>query len=170
MNRWLPRIVGAGLAILSLVGVIIPIANSIAAWMSILAVIVIAFFWKGIDGVIFVRWWARIVGVAMGVLVAGIFIGESTGGQGPTLISITYVVFVSLWAALFIGIVLAFFWEGIGGLILTLAALTLQGQVYVTTASGGLNPNILVFAFVGLAFVYCWWRTRRLSLPLQSAT
>jgi hypothetical protein len=25
----------------------------------------------------------------------------------------------------------------------------------------GLNPYILVFAAVGLGFVFCWWRTRR---------
>jgi len=34
----------------------------------------------------------------------------------------------------------------------------------IVNAGGGLNPFILVFVFDGLAFVSCWWRTRRQSL------
>lgn len=32
----------------------------------------------------------------------------------------------------------------------------------IVNAGEGLNPFILVFVFEGLAFVYCWWRTRLL--------
>jgi hypothetical protein len=70
-------------------------------------------------------------------------------------------------AAVFVGILIAFFWEGIGGAIVALVALAMQVDVIVN-AGGGLNPFILVFVFDGLAFVSCWWltwrRTRRQSL------
>ena len=72
-------------------------------------------------------------------------------------------------AAVFVGILSAFFWEGIGGAIVALVALAMQVDVIVN-AGGGLNPFILVFVFEGLAFVYCWWRTRRLSSSKDTST
>ena len=176
MNRWLPRIVGAGLAILFLgVMFFLPGLSGekflaiLAMVAGFLAVIVISFFWRGSGGVSMVRWWARIVGVAWAAFMAYFLIAESVGGTGPGLTTIGEWVSLLAWAAVFAGLVIAFFWEGIGGLIVALATLILQGEVYVT-AGDVFNPVIMVGAFVGLAFVYCWWRTRRLSLVTQSAT
>jgi len=67
-----------------------------------------------------------------------------------------------MWVAVFVGIVITFFWEGIGGAIVAFAALALQ--LLNTTEGITLQPINFVFVFFGLASIYCWWRTRRLSL------
>ncbi len=76
------------------------------------------------------------------------------------------------WTAVFVGILIAFFWEGIGegigGAIVALVALAMQADVIVN-AGGGLNPFIPVFVFEGLAFVFCWWRTRHQSLSTDTS-
>ena len=67
----------------------------------------------------------------------------------------TGVAIVSLWAVVFLGVVAAFFWEGAAGVILILAALALQAA---GIGGGGPNPYIMIFAVVGVALIYCWWR------------
>jgi hypothetical protein len=119
-------------------------------------------------GVTVVRWWARIVGVVQGALIATIYIGESMGGHGPPITTIGDIVSLFPWIFLFIGSVITFFWEGIGGAIVTLADLVEQGNV-ILVAHGGLNPFILVFVFVGIGSVYCWWRSRRLLMVQHPA-
>jgi hypothetical protein len=164
--RWWARGAGIGLAALFIVAEIQALGLGLnALWMSVVLVIVIAFFWKGLDGVTFVRWWARTVSVGQGVLLGTILIGVSVGGYGPGIWT-----FVA-WAIVFVGIVIAFFWEGIGGAIVALAALGIQAEVIMSEGSGiyGLDPAILVFVFAGLASYYCWWRTLRLSLTHQPA-
>jgi hypothetical protein len=172
MDLWLPRAVGLGLAAVYIgVNQFLPIPDimTIAMVAVFMTSIIISFFWKGIAGIIVIRWLARTVGVTSGALIAMIVIGESVGGHGPP--TINAILEIAPWASLFIGIVITFFWEGIGGAIVLLAGLVEQGSV-ILVAHGGLNPFILVFVFVGLASVYCWWRTHRLhrlSLTQQPA-
>ncbi len=177
VNRSWPRITGAVLGVLfvAVLGVTggIPPIWTITMLIGVFAVIVISLFWKGIDGVIFVRWWARTMGVMVAAVVGYIFISLTMGGEGPEIWSLESV----LWMVLFAGIVIAFFWEGIGGMLATLAALAIQIKEIVnlggdlwTNLRMGWNPYILVFVFFGLASVYCWWRTRRLSLTHQPET
>ena len=54
---------------------------------------------------------------------------------------------------------------GAAGVVLVLAALALQ----TPGIGGGPNPYILIFAVVGAAFIYCWWRTRGLAPVARSA-
>lgn len=152
---WLARAVGVLLATISIVS-----SDLLSMWVLVLAVIAVAFFWKGKNGVTVVRWWARILGVVMGILIAGIFIGES-GGHGPTVTNIGDVLSFVPFVLMFGGIIVTFFWEGIGGAMTALGGLAEQGNVIVVV-HGGLNPFILVFVFVGLGSVYCWWRSRHL--------
>jgi hypothetical protein len=170
MDLWLPRAVGLGLAAVYIgANQFVPLADTWAIIMMVaifMTSIIISFFWKGIAGIIVIRWLARTVGVTSGALIAMIVIGESISGQGPP--TIAAILDIAPWAALFIGIVITFFWEGIGGAIVLLAGLVEQGSV-ILVAHGGLNPYILVFVFVGLASVYCWWRTHLLSLTQQPA-
>ena len=65
----------------------------------------------------------------------------------------------------FVGIVITFFWEGIGGLLVAIVALALDMMDSFTA-----NLFWLPLVFFGLASIYCWWRTRRLSLTSQPAT
>ena len=174
INLWWPRIVGIGLAVLllgaiSFVPILLDAISTIPLLVGVVVVAAIAFFWKGIAGVIAVRWCARTVGVVSAILLATILIGDSLGGHGPKFATIADWLSIAEFATVFVGIVIAFFWEGIGGVLVALAALAMQIKVTVTF-QGELNPFLLVFVFVGLASIYCWWRTRRQSLTSQPAT
>ena len=105
------------------------------------------------------RWWARGAGIGL----AALFIVAEIHALGLGL--------NALWMSVVLVIVIAFFWEGIGGAIVALAALGIQAEVIMSEGSGiyGLDPAILVFVFAGLASYYCWWRTLRLSLTHQPA-
>jgi len=177
--RWLARIVGVGLAAL-LIGAFMygqgPDIATIAFWTVVFVSIVIAFFWKGIGGVTVVRWLARALGVglAAGIVAFGLFdawaaliVNLIHGGSGPEPGG-PGILGVLEWIAVFVGILIAFFWEGIGGAIVALAALAIQ--LMDITTGGPLQPLYLVFVFDGLAFVYCWWRTRRLSSSKDTST
>ncbi len=117
-----------------------------------------------------VRWLARALGVvlAAGIVSFGLFdawadliVNLIHGGSGlepggPGILGILE------WTAVFIGILIAFFWEGIGGAIVALAALAIQFMDITT--GGPIQLLYLVFVFDGLAFVSCWWLTwRRVS-------
>lgn len=164
--RWWAKGAGIGLAALFIVAEIFAPGLSLnALWMSVVLVLALAFFWKGFAGVTFIRWWARTVSVSQTALIGTILISQSVGGSGPGMRT-----FIAL-AMVFVGLVLAFFWEGIGGTIVALAALGIQAEVIMSEGTGiyGLDPAILVFVFAGLALYYCWWCTLRLSLTHQSA-
>jgi len=168
INLWWPRIIGIVLAVI-LLGAIQFSGLITFGWLANVAFVVvvaivaaIAFFWKSIAGVIAVRWCARTVGVVAGVLLATLFILEIVGGTGMGMTTIIEWVTVFMWVAVFVGIVITFFWEGIGGAIVAFAALALQ--LLNTTEGITLQPINFVFVFFGLASIYCWWRTRRLSL------
>jgi hypothetical protein len=155
---------GIGLAILFL-AVMVAVYGLIsitAQGMIIVVLAAIALFWKGIGGVAAMRWWARIVGIGETVLLSLILISSSVGVHKPGLLAFAE------WAAVLIGIILAFFWEGIGGVIVTLAALAIQADVIMHVGKE-LNSFLLTLVFVGLTLIYCWWRTRRLSLRQQPA-
>ena len=155
-RRVLPGIVGGGVAILMSVAMTyMPVAN-IALLIGAAAVAVIALSWKGTAGLGVVRWWARTTGVIVGVLMAMIVLGDVLDGHGPPLTTVTGVAIVSLWAVLFLAVVVAFFWEGAAGVVLVLAALALQAP----GIGGGPNPYIMIFAVVGVALIYCWWHSR----------
>ena len=165
MNLWWPRIVGIGIAVLILGASILPFVSLPALLVGVVVTAAIAFFWKGIAGVIAVRWCARTVGVGTALLVATFAIGEGVVGEGLRMTTIMEWVTLFMVVVVFVGIVITFFWEGIGGMLVALAALTLDMM-----ASFQQNLFWLPLVFVGLASIYCWWRTRRLSLTSQLAT
>ncbi len=164
-NVWFARTVGIVLAIMFIVA--IQFSGNINSpllqymWLVVLAMVAVASFWKGQSGITAVRWWARIIGVVIGALLAIIAIGEGMGGNGSPITLLSVLTQLVLAILLFGGIVIMFFWEGIGGVMVALGGLVEQGNV-IFVAHGGLNPIILLFVFVGLGSVYCWWRSRRL--------
>ena len=158
-RRVLPGIVGGGVAVLmSAAMTYMPVAN-IALLIGVAVVVIIALSWKGAAGLSVVRWWARTASVIVGVLMAMIVLGDVVGGHGPPITTVTGVAIVLLWVVLFLGVVAGFFWEGAAGVVLILTGLALQ----VPGIGGGLNPYIVIFAVVGVALIYCWWRSRRLE-------
>jgi hypothetical protein len=155
-SLWWPRVTGIVLAVVTLIltGFLpLPIVLVAAA----------AFFWKGINSVIVVRWWAKIIGTVSLAMLVMIFVGDSMNGVGPPLAAI--VAFLPLFIT-FAGVIIAFRWELIGGVLAAVGALAEQIVVFFVW-HGTLNPFIDIFFFVGLGLIYCWWRTRRLSRQLS---
>ena len=169
MNLWWPRIVGIGIGVFIVGAFVLPFVSQPVALLGVAAAAAIAFFWKGIAGVIAVRWCARTVGVGIATLIATFAISESMVGEGPGMTTIMEWVTVFMVVVVFVGIIITFFWEGIGGMLVALAALALE--IYaMMSLHAPFNMGYLTLVFVGLASVYCWWRTRRLSLTSQPAT
>jgi hypothetical protein len=171
-SLWGPRITGMVLAFVTLLGVnfvgFSPPESmfNYGIWaVIVLPIAVAAFFWKGRKSVIAVRWWAKIVGTCVAALLALLLFGE--GGFPPAwfppVLTISAVVFDLLpWVLLFPGVMIAFRWELIGGVLIALAGLILQIQGFFVLGSGlGFGA---IFVFTGLGLVYCWWRTHRLSM------
>ncbi len=160
-SLWWPRITGMVLAFVTILPMMFTPSQIWA--VSVLLVAAAAFFWKGKKGVIAVRWWAKIVGTFMAVLLAGILFGEGATPTTllPPVLTISAVLeFLSL-VLLFAGVVIAFRWELIGGALIALFGLWQTGKFLV--AGNGVNPYLSIFVLTGLGLVYCWWRTRWLS-------
>ena len=173
MNLWWPRIVGLVLAVFTVGASAFPLPFPlpfslpvpVPFLVGVVVIAAIAFFWKGIAGVIAVRWCARTVGVGTALLVATFAIGEGVVGEGLRMTTTMEWVTLFMVVVVFLGIVITFFWEGIGGMLVALVALALDMM-----ASFSQNLFWLPFMFFGLASIYCWWRTHRLSLTSQPAT
>lgn len=80
--HWLAKGVGVGLAVL-LIGALYWASNITTIAMLTVVVAIIAFFWKGVNGVAVVRWWARTLGIvlAVGIVAFGLFIAFFLGGH-----------------------------------------------------------------------------------------
>ena len=171
MNLWWPRIVGIGIAVFIVGASALPfplpfsLPVPLPFLVGVVVIAAIAFFWKGIAGVIAVRWCARTVGVGTVLFVATFAIGEGVVGEGIRMTTIMEWVTLFMVVVVFVGIVITFFWEGIGGMLVAIVALVLDMM-------GSFTANLfwLPLVFFGLASIYCWWRTRRLSLTPQPVT
>ena len=113
-----------------------------------------------------VRWIARISAGLAAALILLIFIGEGlTEGFEPLLHMTTretlmMVAFVALW----LGLLLGWKWELIGGLLMAcgIAVFYLVGYLFSGTVPGVLLP--LIFALPGLLYLYCGFQTRKKSV------
>ena len=166
-SLWWPRVTGIVLAVVTLIlsGFLpLPFLYQYGLYVGLVLVAAAAFFWKGINSVTVVRWWAKIIGTVSLAMLAMIFVGDSMNGVGPPPAAI--MAFLPLFIA-FAGVIIAFRWELVGGVLAAVGALAEQIVVFFVW-HGTLNPFIDIFFFVGLGLVYCWWRTRRLSSQLSA--
>ena len=114
--------------------------------------------------VIGIRWFARILGSIILLLVLLMVIGEvllmepppgSTGKLGEGDIP-----FMTGMIVMLVGIVVAWFREGLGGLLM------IGGFIpfLVDELKSGFNAWFLViFPIIGLLHLFCWWQSRRLK-------
>ncbi len=169
---WLARLAGAVLGIL-IIGVgFIPMPEIRAyiwdiaiPFAIVLAAIVTSFFWKDY-GVTPVRWMYRTAGAILGVVLVTIFLGDVVGGHGPPIEGFVTDPRLVFLLVVFIGLVVMFFQEGIGGALISIAVIA---ELIVSfSSSENINPFIVQFLPIGLASVYCWWRTIRLSRSQQA--
>ena len=102
-----------------------------------------------------VRWLARALGIglAVGIVAFGLFdtwaaliVNLIHGGSGPEP-GVPGILGVLEWTAVFVGILSAFFWEGIGGAIVALVALAMMcmwAEVWQLGAHGAASDGPVV--------------------------
>ena len=118
------------------------------------------------------RWAARLLGLALLAVVALIFVSDGALGRDLPALHAMSVTGNALWVVLLLalaGILVAWRWEGAGGLIIVASILLFQS---VNALSGGYwRASVLdpLFYLTGLLFLWNWWRTAAadssLSLP-----
>ena len=115
-----------------------------------------------------IRWLARGTGTVMAI--SFLYLGITTG---PTLPSIEEVAVV---LTLVLGVLIAWRREGLGGLILILAAVvSFLIMVFVTIPEYPDQRSTLLRLFVvpyllpGILFLICWWRSRKSGMTLSNA-
>ncbi len=115
-----------------------------------------------------IRWLAR--GIGSFLALSFLYLGITTGPSPPSLEELA-VVFT-----LVLGVLIAWRREGLGGLILVLAAvvLFLIMSVVVTTKYPDQWPTLLLLFVVpylvpGILFLICWWRSRKSGMILSDA-
>jgi hypothetical protein len=97
------------------------------------------------------RWSPRIIGVLLLLVIAQIAIGE--GVPNPLHGSLPENLLTLAFAAMIVGQIAAWKWEGVGGLLI------LGSYILFAVVNHGIPMNI-VFApwlLTGLLYVACWW-------------
>jgi hypothetical protein len=106
-----------------------------------------------------IRWTARIVGLCGAVLLGVVLIGDTLVESQPIGDSATLA--ISLF--LFLGVLIAFVSDILGGAILVVGATASLAYVLANGARGGLILYGVLFAVDGLFFIFSGWRIQRLS-------
>ncbi len=107
-----------------------------------------------------IRWIARIFGaLAMAVLLFFYVADCITKGRiaiASEAIPETVFLFLS-----FIGLIIAWKWEGIGGALALAGSIGFYILAPVSLARAGVVFTTVLYGLPALLFVYCWWKTRR---------
>ena len=102
------------------------------------------------------------LGLALIVLVLSIFIGQSLSSHvipTPLTTSLTED-FLSLALIMtWLGIVVAWRWEGIGGLVIVGSVLLFESINAIVTGHWRFDVLNVLFLLVGVLFLWDWWRT-----------
>lgn len=115
-----------------------------------------------------IRWFAR--GTGSFFAIAYLYLGITTGPASPSLEEIVVVL------TLVLGVLIAWWREGLGGLILVLAAVVLFLIMgFVVAAESPDQRSTLLQVFVvpylvpGILFLICWFRSRKPGTILSGA-
>ena len=110
--------------------------------------------------VIILRWIARIMGTFVVIFFSSLYIGEF---MRKGYLNIHYPVMFALMLLSMIGILLAWKWEGIGGLLgaISIIISDLLNLLWFQTPKiiGGLIGSLL-WLIPSIIFIYCWWFTK----------
>ena len=109
------------------------------------------------------RWIARILASIMAVLILLIFVGETLGEGVQPLLHITFreILLMFVFFALWLGLLLSWKWELIGGLLTLCAVIVFYALNFLFTGILPRGPFFLIFAFPSLLFLYCGWQNRK---------
>lgn len=113
-----------------------------------------------------IRWFTRIVGSLLVLLVLIIVIGSiiEPYPQGRESITPGAILLLIGGISMVVGIVVAWFWEGLGGF------LTVGGFVFFYAVHLFVEKShhrgwgiFITFLIIGLLFIFCWWQSRKLT-------
>jgi len=114
------------------------------------------------------RWTARILGTSMVAFVLFFAIGYAIEGshkQDPGLDIYTIIVFI-VWGTGLAGLVLAWWKEGLGGIISSACFIVFNILVAVNRNPGSRYSFVLLlFMIPSILFLSCWWVERNNKIP-----
>jgi predicted anti-sigma-YlaC factor YlaD len=114
-----------------------------------------------------IRWFARATGSFFAI--SYVYLGITTGPTSPSLSEIAVVL------SLVLGVLIAWWREGMGGLILVLASLVsflIMGFMVAVENPGQRSTLLLLFVvpylLPGILFLICWLRSRKAGILLSN--
>ncbi len=109
------------------------------------------------------RWIARILASIMATLILLLFVGETLDEGVQPLLYMTFREILMMFAffALWLGLLLAWKWEFLGGLLTLCAIIVFYALNFLFTGIFPRGPFFLIFAFPSLLFLYCGWQNRK---------
>jgi uncharacterized membrane protein len=114
------------------------------------------------------RWTARILGTLMVAFVLLFAIGtiiEGSRKQGPGLDVYTIIVFI-VWGTGLAGLILAWWKEGLGGIISSVCFIVFNILAAVSPVPGSSYSFVLLlFMIPSILFLSCWWMERNNKIP-----
>ena len=119
----------------------------------------------GADLIQIIRWIARATAALAAALILAIFVGEGIAeGIGP-LLPLTHreTAMMIAFAGAWLGLILGWRWELIGGLLTMGAMIAFYLLDYLFSRTFPRGPYFLLFFSPGLLFLICGWLMRRRS-------
>jgi hypothetical protein len=111
-----------------------------------------------------IRWLARIIGTLSVASFLVFFIGDcfTKGGIpiGSDRVAMTVFMFIT-----FIGIAIAWKWEGIGGVTAIVGTIGFTILAPASLAKAAVFFMTAMYGLPALIFVLCWWQTRKQITP-----
>lgn len=134
-------------------------------------------FWRNPTTLLMIRWGARTAMILLSsitgiwFLLGQMLYSYDPPPAGPVIAALSggfpMLVTVATGELIIVGIVISFFREEIGGILLLLSAGLMQ-LFFLSNPEIGLdfiNPYDVSIGVVGVALLYCWWYQRSISQP-----
>ncbi|MCP3681850.1 MAG: hypothetical protein GY861_04095 [bacterium] len=110
--------------------------------------------------VLFIRWTARILGTVIIAFSLLFFIGGVIENGGLPKTDFSHGVISILFILSLIGYLIAWRWEGIGGIGAAICFLLFY-FINVFWVRGGKDPESTIILIIPAPlFIYCWWKTK----------
>lgn len=109
-----------------------------------------------------IRWFARIAGSLLVLFVLLMFLGYAIEPQGTGKITLTEIPLFIGMIAMLLGIIVAWFREVIGAVLIFGGFLVFLAQELISNKSFDVWI-LVIFPAIGLLFLLCWWQSRKLA-------
>jgi len=108
------------------------------------------------------RWIARILASIMAAMILLFFVGETLGEgvQSLSHMTVREIVLMFTFFALWLGLLLGWKWELLGGLLTLCAIIVFYALNILFAGIFPKGPFFIASAFPSLIFLYCGWQNR----------